>query len=58
MNEILISLAFTEFATTLLDANPGKFIVIAVNNSGQYSQPTAGWANLESSFGSRSDIVE
>jgi hypothetical protein len=37
-------------AKAILDANPGKFIIIAVHN-GQYAAATAGWANFTTSFG-------
>jgi hypothetical protein len=37
-------------AKSLLDANPGKFIVIAVNN-GDYAAPAAGYANFTTIFG-------
>lgn len=38
-------------AKAAADANPGKFIILALHASGNYSSPTAGWANFETPFG-------
>jgi len=37
-------------AKAILDANPGKFVVLAVHG-GSYAAPAAGWANFTTSFG-------
>jgi hypothetical protein len=37
-------------AKAVEDANPGKFIIIAVHG-GQYAAPQTGWANLTTAFG-------
>lgn len=37
-------------AKVIYDANPGKFVIIAVNN-GQYAAPQAGWANFTTKYG-------
>lgn len=38
-------------AKAVLDANPGKFIIMAVH-AGSYATPATGWANFTTAFGS------
>ncbi|MCC6818364.1 MAG: Omp28-related outer membrane protein [Bacteroidia bacterium] len=38
-------------AKAILDANPGKFIILAVH-AGSYATPATGWANFTTNFGS------
>lgn len=38
-------------AKAVADANPGKFIIMAVH-AGQYATPASGWANFTTAFGS------
>lgn len=37
-------------AKAVADKYPGKFIILAVHESGSYSQPTAGWMNFQTTF--------